>query len=66
MANGPISRCASWRKRFEDDLFVKAPNEFRSEESVQFGNHGPFQGREWKPGWTQEPLGANVAGGKTR
>ena len=63
LENGELANLALrvWRKRFEDDLFVKAPDEFRSEEFVQFGNHRAFQGREWKPGWTQKPLGANVA-----
>ena len=33
-------------KRLEDDFFIEASDQFRSEKFVEFGNDGPLQRRE--------------------
>ncbi len=37
------------RKRFENNLFVKAPDEFRAEKPVKFGDNRPFERGEREP-----------------
>ena len=48
-------------KRSEHDLLVEAPDEFRAEKSMQFGNDSPLQGGERETGRTQKLLRANIA-----
>ena len=48
-------------KRSEHDLLVEAPDEFRAEKSMQFGNDGPLQRGEGKAGRTQELTRADIA-----